>query len=281
MGDEQCTLVIIGDGAVGKSSIIAAFKNDGFGRVYKQTIGCDFYEKMLQLRGDRFISLRVWDIGGQSLNSKNMEKYLTSSRVFFLVYDVTNPESFANLDDWLSMIRKYSTSEFVYLIGNKVDLIQHRQITEQQHDQFINDNNLRGGLFLSAKTGENVVKSFYKVAAEAIGIKLNSAELAMFDVVVKAHIIEGADEGRTDFADDIEKEDAIAEQMKREQEQSAAASSGCGCEVDLFQYITLRLAFPLSLMTTEDLPCDVEGPVARRLILFLKDGNNKKFTENH
>ena len=122
MSDDSCTLAVIGDGAVGKSSIIAAFKNDGFGRVYKQTIGVDFYEKLLQIRGDKYVSLRVWDIGGQSISSKNLEKYMSGSQIFFLVYDVTNPESFANLDDWLSMVVKYSKAAFIYLIGNKVSI---------------------------------------------------------------------------------------------------------------------------------------------------------------
>ena len=62
--DDQCTLAVVGDGAVGKSSIISAFCSDGFGKIYKQTVGCDFYEKMLQIRGDKYVSLRVWDIGG-------------------------------------------------------------------------------------------------------------------------------------------------------------------------------------------------------------------------
>ena len=120
MSGELCSLAVIGDGAVGKSSIINFFKTDGFQKVYKQTIGCDFYEKCLQLRGDKYVSLRVWDIGGQSIGSKNLPKYLSGSQVIFMVYDVTNRESFSNLEDWLELVRKYNSSRLLYIIGNKV-----------------------------------------------------------------------------------------------------------------------------------------------------------------
>ena len=111
-----------------------------------------------------------------------------------------------------------------------MDLIEHRQITEPQHDRFIRDNDLKGGLFLSAKTGENVVRAFYKVSAEAVGVKLNSGELAIFDKVLKAHILESkADEGRTNFADDVEREDAEAEARKKEME--SKSNNGCSCTI--------------------------------------------------
>lgn len=230
MNENTCALAIIGDGAVGKSSIIAAFRNDGFGPVYKQTIGCDFYEKKLQIRGDRYTSLRVWDIGGQSINSKNLEKYISSSQIIFLTYDVTNSESFANLDDWISMVRKFSKSHYVYVVGNKVDLIRQRQVTESQHERFIIDNKLKGGLFLSAKTGENVVKAFYQAAGEAVGIKLTKQELDMYDKVITAYVVTGSseEEGRTTFADEIEKEDLKAEERKKATE---SGGGGCGCAI--------------------------------------------------
>jgi Ras-related protein Rab-28 len=97
MSERSCSLSIIGDGSVGKSTIIAAFKSDGFVAVYKQTVGCDFYERKLQLRGEIYVSLRVWDIGGQSISSNNLPTYLGHSGAILLVYDVTNRESFNNL----------------------------------------------------------------------------------------------------------------------------------------------------------------------------------------
>lgn len=227
MSEHNCTLAVIGDGSVGKSTIISAFRTEGFQPVYKQTIGCDFYEKLLVIKNNTRVSLRVWDIGGQSIHSKNLRSYLESTDAVMLVYDVTNPESFANIQDWLLQLRKYNTSKYLYLIGNKVDMIALRQITSNQHDAFVQENNFQGGGFCSAKTGENIVKMFYRIAGEIVDCPLSAEELAFYDKVLTAHVTKSSDvdEGRNAWADDIEREDAEAEARKKAQE------DGCQCTI--------------------------------------------------
>ena len=130
------------------------------------------------------------------------------------------------MNDWLNNIKKYSKSTIIYVIGNKVDLHGFRHITEDQHNRFIIENSLSGGMFMSAKTGENVVKTFYKVAGEAIGIKLNEYELSFHNKILKAHITSSNNDNdcRTAFADEIEAEDAAAEARKNKKHQM-----GCSC----------------------------------------------------
>lgn len=171
-------MAIIGDGSVGKSAVINAFKSEGFLSVYKQTVGFEVYEKKLRLREDTLVSLQLWDIGGQSINSKNLEKYLSSAKAVFIVYDTTNRESFMNVDDWLAITRRWAKPEtLVYLVGNKVDLIALRQVSQSQHEDYVAQNDLKSGFFFSAKTGENVLRSFYKAAGESIGVRLTAQEL--------------------------------------------------------------------------------------------------------
>ncbi len=122
MQTKTCSLAIVGDGSVGKSSIIAAFKSEGFNAVYKQTIGIDFYEKTINVSGNINLSLKVWDVGGQSVNSKNLDKYLSSADVIFLTYDSTNSQSFDNLSDWLLSAKRYAKNAKYYLIANKVSI---------------------------------------------------------------------------------------------------------------------------------------------------------------
>lgn len=224
MSDQICSLSIIGDGSVGKSTVIAAFRAEGFHAVYKQTVGCDFYEKQLKLRGESYVSLRVWDIGGQSIHSKNLSTYLQHSTAILLIYDVTNRESFANLDDWLSQARKCCSTEHIFLLGNKVDLVGQRQVSQKEHESFVIDNGLKGGMFGSAKTGENIVRMFYKVAGDAVGVKLTEYELAFHDKVLTAHITanDSRDNERNAWADEIEKEDMEAERRKQQ-------GVGCSC----------------------------------------------------
>ena len=98
-------------------------------------------------------------------------------------------------------------------------MIQNRQVTQQEHERFVTEHNLRGGLLASAKTGENVIKTFYKAAGEAVGINLSTDELAVHDKALRAYIVKNdATEGRTAFADEIEAEDMRAENRKRNNE---------------------------------------------------------------
>ena len=147
MEGESCSLAIVGDGATGKSSIINAFKLDGFVennfKEYKQTIGIDFFEKKKKIQ-DKTLSLRVFDIGGQSINSNNLENYISNADIVFLNYDVTNRESFNNMEDWLYKVKKYCKSQKLYLVGNKVDLYNLRQVKEADHEMFIIANQFSG-----------------------------------------------------------------------------------------------------------------------------------------
>lgn len=212
-------LCIVGDGAVGKSSVIQAFRTEGFTPVYKQTIGIDFYEKNLSLPGNTSVSLRVWDVGGQSLNSKSLVQYLASTDAIFMIYDITNNDSFNNLNDWLSNVKRYATNvKYIYVVGNKIDLINLRQVSEVAHEQFVLDNKLNGSVWMSAKTGENVVKAFYMVSGDLAGVKLTSYDLSFHNKVLKAYIHKDKDDGteaRTAWADQIEAEDRAAEERKK------------------------------------------------------------------
>ena len=106
MQPTHCKSVILGNGSVGKSSILSRFTENGFARVYAQTTGCDFFEKRLAIRGDKTVVLQLWDIGGQSIASAMLSKYLHDAQVVLLAYDTTDPQSFADLEDWLEMVRK-------------------------------------------------------------------------------------------------------------------------------------------------------------------------------
>lgn len=229
-------MLLLGDGSVGKSSIIARFVSDGFQKVYAQTIGVDFFEKRLALRGDTGVKLQIWDIGGQSISSKNLPNYVSGANVCFICYDVTNRDSFDNLEDWLRRVHEIFTDEEtgkqkklpkLYIIGNKIDLIEARQVTDAQHQAWWESHSIDGGFLGSAQTGENIAATIYRVSAHSVGVQLTDYELAFHERVITNVSAKGGDtetEGRTTCADDVEAEDRALEEAKRKAE---AGRGGC------------------------------------------------------
>uniref|UniRef100_A0A672QSL5 Ras-related protein Rab-28-like n=2 Tax=Sinocyclocheilus grahami TaxID=75366 RepID=A0A672QSL5_SINGR len=174
------------------TSLAIRFAQEAFGKQYKQTIGLDFFLKRITLPGNLNVTLQVWDIGGQTIGGKMLDKYIYGAQGVLLVYDITNSQSFENLEDWLKMVRKASeesdTQPAISLIGNKIDLEHMRTVKMEKHQRFCQENGLISQ-FVSAKTGDSAFLCFQRLAAEMLGMKLNKAEMEQSQHVVKADIV--------------------------------------------------------------------------------------------
>ncbi|GMI61916.1 hypothetical protein ScalyP_jg6066 [Parmales sp. scaly parma] len=102
----QFKVILLGDGAVGKTSIASRFVSSNFQNQYKQTIGLDFFLKSVVLPGDVNVTLQLWDIGGQSIGGKMIHNYIAGAHAVVLCYDISNYSSFENLEDWYRLVKK-------------------------------------------------------------------------------------------------------------------------------------------------------------------------------
>lgn len=222
----SCKLILLGNGSVGKSSIVSRLLENDFIRVYKQTIGVDFYERLLLYPRNQSVLLQVWDIGGQNIDSKMLSKYVYGSDVAFLCYDVTDAQSFGDVNDWFALIEK---NVAVYLIGDKSDLIGNRVISEAKHIQFVEKFGLCGGFCMSARNGDTVLRCVYTAVAQAKTIRISTEELSMYESIVNANSIQLSrdDEPRTKFADEIEEEDRRAKERRDVRDRFACIPSIC------------------------------------------------------
>ncbi len=169
----QYKIVVLGDGTVGKSSLILRFVEDYFGKSYKQTIGVDFFVKRLQISPKVQVALQVWDIGGQSIFGKMINTYIKDSHAVILTYDITNYNSFADLQDWLRLVQKAFEGKkmpVMALVGNKTDLFHLQAVDLKSHKGFADTNKLYS-FFASARTGDQVNMVFFKLAAILSGVE--------------------------------------------------------------------------------------------------------------
>lgn len=183
---KQFKIAIVGNGAVGKTSIIRRLCQSGFKTHYNQTLGLDFYTKQLPIPNSNVVaSLQVWDVGGQQLGGKMIEHYLSNSDAILCVYDVTNPSSLQDVEDWKDCIVKVFQGKAekpkLILVGNKTDL-PYQKVTKETHDEVAATYGMDAYL-VSAISGERIQSMFIKIAADLAEVSVDLEDVDWGDRV--------------------------------------------------------------------------------------------------
>uniref|UniRef100_A0ACD5WHB0 Uncharacterized protein n=2 Tax=Avena sativa TaxID=4498 RepID=A0ACD5WHB0_AVESA len=177
--DRSFKILLIGDSAVGKSSLLVSFVSAAAADHddISPTIGVDFKIKFLTV-GEKKLKLTIWDTAGQERFRTITSSYYRGAHGIILVYDVTKRQTFTNLADvWAKEIELHSTNKecVKMLVGNKVDKDEERLVTREEGLAFAQE---CGCLFLesSAKTRENVEKCFEELALKILEVPSLSEE---------------------------------------------------------------------------------------------------------
>lgn len=153
-------IVIIGDPAVGKTSLINRFINRTFIEEYKQTIGCQLNIAEMTV-GDVLIRLVIWDLAGQPQFESVRSLYFLGSDAAIVVFDLTRRDSFSNVDGWVQAFRRAVPDNVPQvLVGNKSDLASKRKVSSKEADQRHISQEYDTYIETSARTGENVAELF-------------------------------------------------------------------------------------------------------------------------
>lgn len=164
-------LVVLGDSAVGKTSLINQYINKSFEENYLPTLGLNI--TIIDMNLDDIegnIRLILSDIAAQ-------EKYECFTEAFFrgcsgaiLVYDITRKETYTNIKKkWFRDFLKYGNEDgYILLIGNKSDLLDLRDVDEGEAKKLASEIKAFDFIETSAKSGENVEKAFEKIVNSLI-----------------------------------------------------------------------------------------------------------------
>jgi small GTP-binding protein len=159
--------VIIGNHEVGKTSLIRQFVERKFSHDYRATIGLNIFAHNFDFQGNE-ISVSLWDLGAQQYFKRFRKIYYKGAEAAFIVYDLTNRESFEKVEDWHKEFTEL-TDEIdipIVIVGNKVDLSEQR-ITSTAEGQALAKSLSETGLSYietSALTGSNVKDAFELIA---------------------------------------------------------------------------------------------------------------------
>ncbi|MBI5958205.1 MAG: GTP-binding protein [Chloroflexi bacterium] len=114
-------VVLVGDGNVGKTSLVRRFCEGKFEESRILTIGVDFQIKTVQL-GERTLRLSIWDVAGQDRFRTFRDQFYSGTLAAGLIYDVTSPATFFNLPRWRDEVLASVPGVPMVVIGNKSDL---------------------------------------------------------------------------------------------------------------------------------------------------------------
>ncbi|HWQ46836.1 MAG TPA: Rab family GTPase [Longilinea sp.] len=165
---ESITLLkvaLIGDGNVGKTSIARRYCEGSFSESRIMTIGVDFQTKVVALE-DRTVKLSIWDVAGQDRFAVVRESFYRGTLAAALVYDISDPESFAHLPRWVDEIRGQVPQVKFVVVGNKSDLTG--VVSSEDAGAFAAS--LHAPLCItSALTDNGVEDMFLQLAHQAVG----------------------------------------------------------------------------------------------------------------
>ena len=187
----QTKLVLLGEAAVGKTSVVYRFVQDDFQENREPTIGAAFLTQRCRLE-DRLIKFEIWDTAGQERFHSLAPMYYRNAQASAVVYDITKAASFEKAKNWVKELQRQANPHIVIaLVGNKLDLVSdnldlnaeedsdkivesddtdeeaapaaQREVACSEAQQYADE---MGLLFFetSAKTGENVLETFTEIA---------------------------------------------------------------------------------------------------------------------
>lgn len=169
--DYRFKLVIGGEMAVGKTSLVLQFTDNAFKRNYLPTIGANILDKNIFL-DDNTIQLVIFDIAGHQKFETMRKLFYKGLKGVFLVFDLTNKMSFKELENWhkdmLNQLSQENASKLIgFLIGNKNDLTSLREVDKGDAMKLADE---IGFTYIetSALTGENVEYAFKTIAKKLL-----------------------------------------------------------------------------------------------------------------
>ena len=156
-------VTVIGDGRVGKTSLIKKFTQGSFKKDYVKTIGAQFSVYDENIEGDT-IRLLFWDVAGQDQFHFLRPNFFKNSRAAIIVYSLEEnkfgKESFEHILTWHEDIIKHCGDIPIVIFGNKVDLVDEAKLDNSRIQELIDEKNFLGHYITSAKTGRGVIDSF-------------------------------------------------------------------------------------------------------------------------
>jgi small GTP-binding protein len=169
-GGSYLKIIVAGEADVGKTALVNKYSTGRFD--IPETIGLGFSSKAEESADLGRLKFSIWDMAGEERFRFILPEVCKGAKGIMLLFDVSNPESFNHLVDWINVIRECMGNIPVLLIGAKSDL--ESRVPEKSIREFVKEKKLSGYMKVSAKLDTNVKAAFQEIT-ELIEKEIDSA----------------------------------------------------------------------------------------------------------
>lgn len=160
-------IVLLGEGRVGKTSVLLRYVQNVFSDSQEQTLQAAFLKKVLNIQDDKIV-LNIWDTAGQEKFHALSPIYYRDANAAVLVYDITDAQSFERVRHWVKELRQIVGRDIIIIIaGNKSDLERGRQVSAEEAEAYAASVGAPHFL-VSAKLNKNIPQMFLHLAKELL-----------------------------------------------------------------------------------------------------------------
>ena len=175
--DNTLNFLLLGTQFVGKTSYAQKLVNNYFSENTVNTLGLDIIRTVGELYGN-LVKIELWDTAGQERLRSIPKKYYSKGDGFFLFFDVTDRNSFNDIEGWIKDIRtnrgtgdktnleERPSDEVLFLIGNKIDNYKNRKVTKEEGESMAKKYDVKY-YEISCKLGINIYEIFCDIIFEA------------------------------------------------------------------------------------------------------------------
>jgi small GTP-binding protein len=167
----EAKMLVVGDGKVGKSSVVERLLCGTFNPRKETTLGVEINDEMKvvqsEVKGEgEPVKLNIWDFGGQEIQHSTHQFFLTTRSLYLLVVDARKGDQIGNIEYWLKLIESFGGDSPILVVVNQIDQLKGQRPLNLDRKGLQDKYNIRGFVETSCATGAGIEQLNASIARE-------------------------------------------------------------------------------------------------------------------
>ena len=172
----EAKMLVVGDGDVGKSSVVERLIYNTFNPKKGTTLGVEINDEMKvvqsEVKGEgEPVKLNIWDFGGQEIQHSTHQFFLTKRSLYLLVVDARKGDQLNNIEYWLKLIESFGGDSPIIIVINQIDQLKGQRPLNLDRRALQEKYNIRAFVETSCETGEGIPALKTAIAREVEQLK--------------------------------------------------------------------------------------------------------------